>query len=132
MVIPIDWLKEYVDVDEAPEELAERLTLAGLEVEEIRRSELGEALEISVTPNRGDCLSVFGVAREVAALTGAPLRPPSAELTPTGAPQPDLSVEIRDPDLCPRYVARSIRNIVHGPSPDWMQRRLVLAGLRPI
>src|SRR5438552_18392264 len=123
MLIPLEWLREYVETTDMPEELAERLTLAGLEVEEVRRSEFGAALEITVTPNRGDCLSVFGVAREVAALTGAGLRPPAMEVEASGVPQPDLSVEIVDPDLCPRYVARLIRNVGHGPSPEWMQRR---------
>lgn len=132
MLIPVDWLEEFVEIRDTPEQLAERLTLAGLEVEDVRRSDIGEALAISVTPNRGDCLSVYGVAREIAALTGAALRPPSTDGTATGAPQPDLAVEIADPDLCSRYVARLIRNVSHGFSPEWTQRRLVLAGLRPI
>jgi phenylalanyl-tRNA synthetase beta chain len=131
MLIPVEWLTEYVTIDEEPAALAERLTMAGLEVEESHGE--GEALtfNLKITPNRGDWLSVVGVAREVAALTGAELRAPPPAVA-GGAPQPGLSVEIEAPDLCPRYVARFIRHVRWGPSPDWMQRRLTLAGLRPI
>jgi phenylalanyl-tRNA synthetase beta chain len=132
MLIPFDWLTEFVDVNEPVDQLAERLTMAGLEVEAIRCSDQGTALDLKITPNRGDCLSVIGVAREVAALTGSAVRPPPSDVVASGPPQPRLSVEIRDPDLCPRYVARLVRDVGHGESPDWMQRRLILAGLRPI
>src|SRR5262245_44742367 len=113
MLIPLDWLAEYVAIGDAPEALAEQLTMAGLEVEGIRCGELGEAFDVKVTPNRGDWLSVVGVAREVAAITGAPFRPPSTEVEAPGAPAAGLSVEIPAPDLCPRYVARMIRNVEH-------------------
>jgi phenylalanyl-tRNA synthetase beta chain len=90
-------------------------------------------LEVEITPNRPDCLSVVGVAREVAALTGAPLRIPEPCVPEEGDPVgPQTSVEIRDPDLCPRYAARIVRGIRLGPSPLWMQRRLESAGVRAI
>jgi phenylalanyl-tRNA synthetase beta chain len=132
MLIPLEWLKEHVDVEGPPEELAERLTMAGLEVEEIRQGELGEVFDLKITPNRGDCLSVIGVAREVAALTGGPVRLPPGEEGAGGPSCPGMTVRVENPPLCPRYVARLIRNVVDGPSPEWMQRRLTLAGLRPI
>src|SRR5688500_1117710 len=100
MLIPLEWLKEYVAVDEEPAALAERLTMAGLEVEEMEGE--GDALtfNLKITPNRGDWLSVVGVARELAALTGAPLRLLEREVTAAGASCPGLSIEIEAPELC--------------------------------
>src|SRR5688572_29526958 len=132
MLIPLSWLKENVDVSESPEALAHRLTMAGLEVEEVREAEGDAVLDITITPNRGDCLSVVGVAREVAALTGASLRLPEEGVPASGPAELQVSVEIEAPELCPRYAARIVRGVHVGPSPEWLQRRLALAGLRPI
>jgi phenylalanyl-tRNA synthetase beta chain len=91
-------------------------------------------LELEITPNRPDCLSVYGIAREVAAVAGLPLAPPPVEEPPVaGAPAgDDVAVEVRDPDLCPRYGARVIRDVTIGQSPAWMKARLSHAGQRPI
>ncbi len=90
-------------------------------------------LDIELTPNLAHALSITGIAREVAALTGQRLRLPAPILQGTGEPaERQVTVEIADPDLCPRYVAAIIRNVEIGPSPFWMQRRLTLAGMRPI
>lgn len=90
-------------------------------------------LELELTPNRADCLSIQGVAREVAALTGAPLRWPSLKVLEEGPPVATLaSVEIEAADMCGRYVARIVRGVKIGPSPSWMQARLRACGLRPI
>lgn len=90
-------------------------------------------LDISVTPNRPDWLSVLGIAREVAALTGATLREPDLAVAEAGAPiEGRVKVEIKDPDLCPRYVATLVEGVTLGPSPRWMQERLAAAGQRPI
>jgi phenylalanyl-tRNA synthetase beta chain len=89
--------------------------------------------DVDVKPNRGDALSIVGLAREVAAITGAPLRVPTSDLTETGRPTADrLSVEIADPDLCPRFVGRWISGASIGPSPDRIQMRLLAAGMRPV
>jgi phenylalanyl-tRNA synthetase beta chain len=86
--------------------------------------------EISVTPNRPDCLSVLGIAREVAALTGKSVRYPDFSMPPdTGDP---ASITIDAPDHCPRYAARVLDSISVGPSPHWLQDRLRGVGLRPI
>lgn len=246
MQVSLKWLKDYVDVDVPPEELAERLTMTGLEVDSLRRIEpafggvrvarilslkphpqadklslcevtTGEAtypvvcgatnirvgdivplaqigaalpggdvirstrirgelsegmlcseeelgigsdatgimilpsdlplggglaealdlydtvLDIGVTPNRSDCLSIVGVAREVAAITGKELRYPTTVVTENDEEiQGITSVAIEDPDLCPRYTARIIKNVRIGPSPFWMRRRLEAIGLRSI
>jgi phenylalanyl-tRNA synthetase beta chain len=90
-------------------------------------------LELEITPNRPDCMSVLGVAREVSALTGAPLQMPSVELDETGSPAAEMAtIVIEDPLGCPRYTARLVTGVGIAPSPAWMQRRLTAAGLRPI
>ena len=90
-------------------------------------------LELELTPNRGDCLSILGVAREIGAITGQPVRIPEVDYPETGPPADTLAqVTIADPDLCHRYTAAVISGIRIGPSPDWMQQRLSRAGLRPI
>ena len=90
-------------------------------------------LDVDVKPNRGDALSIVGLAREVAALTGAPLRFPAWDVTETGPAVEDrLSVDVREPDLCPRFVGRWVSGVTIGPSPDWVQMRLQAAGMRPI
>src|SRR2546427_416279 len=90
-------------------------------------------LEVEVTPNRPDCLSVLGVARELAALTGARLRAPKIVLKEAGPPARTLvRVRIEAPDLCHRFTARAITGVTVGPSPAWLQARLRAVGLRPI
>src|SRR5690349_7625354 len=84
MKLPIEWITEYVDVKASADELAERLTMAGLEVEETAESAVGPVLDIKVTPNRGDCLSVMGVVREIAAAYGLESKP--LDLTSTEGP----------------------------------------------
>jgi phenylalanyl-tRNA synthetase beta chain len=90
-------------------------------------------LDFEVTPNRPDCLSILGIAREVRALTGAELRYPASSLKEAGqAASESVTIEVQDADLCPRYCGRVIRNLHVGPSPDWLVRRLGAVGLRPI
>ena len=89
--------------------------------------------EYEVTSNRVDCYSVLGVAREAAATFRKPFVPPVVKATGNGEDVHDyVSVEVRDPDLCPRYCARVCKNIKIGPSPEWMRRRLAASGIRPI
>ena len=89
--------------------------------------------EIGLTPNRSDCLSVVGVAREVSAMVGKPLHLPEPDLHESSAHASDkASVIIEDADLCPRYAARLIEGVKIGPSPDWMVRRLETVGMRSI
>ncbi|MFT3862838.1 MAG: phenylalanine--tRNA ligase subunit beta [Solirubrobacterales bacterium] len=93
-------------------------------------------LEIEVTPNRSDCFGVHGVAREVHAVTGAPLGPdPWAEDAPAtgeGRVSDHAKVTVEVPDLCPRFTARVFKDVTVGPSPLWLQQRLSAAGQRPI
>jgi phenylalanyl-tRNA synthetase beta chain len=95
---------------------------------------LGELiLDIDLTPNLGRCLSMIGVAREAAALLGKELHVPTPHPQQAGPKiQGQVTVEILDPDLCPRYTAALVRDVRMGPSPHWMQERLLRAGMRPI
>jgi phenylalanyl-tRNA synthetase beta chain len=90
-------------------------------------------LDLDLTPNLARCFSIVGVAREVAALTGGTVRFPSHDVRMDGPPIAGLvAVEIEDPALSPRFTAHLIRDVDIKPSPLWMQRRLALAGQRPI
>lgn len=88
--------------------------------------------DISITANRPDCQSVLGIAREVAAVLGKPLKMPAMDYTPVCEPDAPISVQVEAPDLCPRYMAHYVRNIRMGESPRWMKRHLALCGLRSI
>ena len=89
-------------------------------------------LEVAITANRADCLSVLGLAREVAALLDVPLRHPEVNVATTTAAGIEARVTMLDPIHCPRYAARLMTGLTVGPSPFWMRRRLQLAGLRAI
>lgn len=90
-------------------------------------------LEIELTPNLGHAFSILGVAREIAAMTGQPLRQPSYDFVADGAPiVGQAAIEIHTPELNPRFTLTLLRNTRVQPSPGWMQRRLRLAGQRPI
>ncbi|HJZ60776.1 MAG TPA: phenylalanine--tRNA ligase subunit beta, partial [Miltoncostaeaceae bacterium] len=92
-------------------------------------------LDLEITSNRPDELSIWGLAREVHAITGAPLRPPPWDDPPATAPgrvEDHVALEVRAPDLCPRYMARVLTGVRVGPSPLWLRARLEAAGMRPI
>ncbi len=135
MKISLNWLTDYVDVSSMPAgELADVLTRIGLCCEGIDETETDIVLDLEVTSNRPDCLGHIGVAREVAAALGLELKMPDMSAGPVGAtPAAKLtSVEVLDPDLCPRYTARIVRGVKVGPSPAWMVERLEAVGLRGI
>ena len=92
-----------------------------------------DVLELEITPNRPDCLGVYGVAREVHAATGAPLgAPPWADDSGTPGDIPGVEVVVEAPDLCPRFTARVFEDVTIAPSPPWLKARLMAAGQRPI
>ncbi len=89
--------------------------------------------EYEITSNRVDCYSVLGIAREAAATFEKEFHPPEIRKTGNSENASDyISVEVRDPELCPRYCARVVKNVKIGPSPKWMQRALASSGIRPI
>ncbi len=94
-----------------------------------------EVLELEVTPNRPDCLSIYGVAREVAAITGTELAPEpvaDVEAAAGGGIDDFIEISVDDPDLCLRYGARLIKGVNIGESPAWLKARIVAAGMRPV
>jgi phenylalanyl-tRNA synthetase beta chain len=133
MDISYKWLRELTDVETAPRELAERLTMAGLAVDAVHEAGDDYVLEFDLTSNRPDCLSHLGVAREAAALLGGSVRLPGLTAkNHAGRAEEFTAVEIEDVDLCPRYAARVVRGVKIGPSPEWLARRLQAIGQRPI
>lgn len=132
MKVPVSWLKEWVPVKTGAEEIAKRLTFAGLEVEGIQTLEGEPVLEVNVTPNRGDCLSIRGIAREVGALFQKPLKRPLQRKSQPSSKKSPVSVSILRPKACPRYALAVIEDVKIGPSPQWLVRRLSQTGVRSV
>lgn len=146
MRVPYAWLKEYLPTDITAEDLAEVLTMGGLEVEEIDEwtSEDGSAFDLvfvtSVTSNRGDLLSMFGVARHAAALLDVEATLPVHAIPATDQPahgetdveQADTRITLECVEGCPRYSGLRMTGVKIAPSPDWLAHRLEAAGIRPI
>jgi len=89
--------------------------------------------EVGITPNRADCLSHIGIAREIRAITGEPIKMPEASVDRVGGEITNqVRISLPQPELCPRYVAKLIRGVTIKPSPDWLKRKLEAVGLRPI
>src|SRR5882724_1396945 len=133
MRISYNWLRDFVKFDFTPRELAERLTMIGLAVDTIE--EIGDdfAIEIDLTSNRPDCLSHLGVAREVAAILRGTFTIPASAFDESDEDVNQVtSVEIQNPTLCPRYVARVIRGVKVGPSPEWLVKRLEAVGQKSV
>ncbi|MBI4165944.1 MAG: phenylalanine--tRNA ligase subunit beta, partial [Acidobacteria bacterium] len=133
MKISLNWLKEFVDVSVAPRELRRDLTMIGLNTESCVEAGDDWVLDVEVTTNRPDCLSHYGIAREVATLYRKPLKPlkfPAKETDPPASGR--ISIEIADPELCARYCGRVMENVQVRPSPAWLAKRLETIGQRPI
>ncbi len=136
----VSWLGEFVDLADLPDarSVSEALTAAGLAVEsseEIapRIGARGFVLEVDVTSNRPDAMCHFGLARELAVALGRPLRvPETPELRAVLTGGDSGAIVLDDPEGCPRYVARIIRGVAIGPSPDWLRERLEALGARSI
>ncbi len=133
MKVSLNWLTDYVDISMSAAELGELLTRIGFSLEEIIETQTDVVLDLEVTSNRPDCLGHLGIAREIAAATGAKFKRPVIGELPTSGKVAELaSVEVLDPDLCPRYTARVIRGLKVKPSPKWMIERLEAVGLHGI
>ncbi len=133
MKFSLDWLRSYVELPEAPQRVAGLLAAAGLPVDAVEAWGADHVLDVDVLSNRPDCMGHVGLARELAARLGRPLRLPPAQPARGGGPASDLAaVEIADPDLCGRYTAVLLTGVKVGPSPDWLVDRLASIGLRPI
>ena len=138
MKVLVSWLREFVDVPGTPHSIAATMSVRGFAVEGIDPIGDNDAvLDFEITANRPDCMSVAGIAREVATAYGLQVRRPAvgASSLPLASlrslDQGDVAVVIESPELCPRY-AGALADVTVGPSPDWMQSRLRAAGVRPI
>ncbi|HET9714447.1 MAG TPA: phenylalanine--tRNA ligase subunit beta [Pyrinomonadaceae bacterium] len=133
MFISYKWLKELTDTNFDAQEVKERLTMVGLAIDAVENHGQDFVIDVEVPSNRPDCLSHVGIAREVTVIEKKQLRLPEARSISTEGKSANLtSVEIKDPDLCPRYAARLVRGVKIGPSPDWLAKRLETIGQRPI
>ena len=133
MIISLNWLAEYVQIQAPAEALVERLLMAGLNHESTKAVGADTAVEIEVTSNRPDCLGHIGVAREAALLFGRPVHVPAPQpLEGAGQAAASVSVEIRSPEVCPFYSARVIRGVRVGPSPQWLVDRLATVGVESV
>jgi phenylalanyl-tRNA synthetase beta chain len=133
MRISLNWLRDYIEIEDSAEQVAEMLSGLGLPSEQIEYIDDDAVIDLEVTSNRSDCLSYIGVARELTAVTGKELKIPSVELDELDRDVGEFAgVEIAEPDLCGRYTGRIIEGVKVGPSPDWMVKRLEAAGLRSV
>jgi phenylalanyl-tRNA synthetase beta chain len=150
MKVLLSWLREFVDAPGTAEDIAAAMSLRGFAVEGLEQLADGDTvIDFEITANRPDCMSVMGVAREVATACGLQVRRPVVGPTTPDAERASASalrlaslktldegrqpipITIEDPDLCPRY-AGATADVAVGPSPGWMQGRLRAAGVRPI
>ena len=133
MFISYNWLKEFTGTNLSAQEVKERLTMVGLAIDAVESHGQDSVLDVEVPSNRPDCLSHVGIAREVTVIEQKQLRLPEGKPPKCEGRSASLtSVEIKDPDLCPRYAARLVRGVKIGPSPDWLAKRLETIGQRPI
>ncbi|MDE3181003.1 MAG: phenylalanine--tRNA ligase subunit beta [Acidobacteriota bacterium] len=133
MKLSLNWLKDYAEVPQDPQDLKRRLTDVGIAVESV--SPVGDdwILDAEIASNRPDCLCHYGAAREAAAAYRKPLKRIEDILKESGpATAGEVAVEIADPELCARYCARVVRNVEVKASPAWLVRRLEAVGFRSI
>src|SRR4030043_93330 len=131
MRVPYEWLREFTDITATPEEVAERLTMIGLEVEKVESVTDDTIFEVNITPNRPDCLSIIGIAREISAVFKLPFNIPFHDIKEK-LPYSDFSVEILNSELCNRYSGRVIKNVVISDSPERIKKRLEKCDIRSI
>lgn len=138
MKFPLSWLHDYIEPGLNAKEIGSALTLVGLEVDSIENIEstptIDSLFEVALTPNLGHCASLIGIARELSAITGKAICFPRIAFKEDSNEQMSKSVRIslEDKKGCPRYACRLIKDVVIGPSPEWLQKRLEGSGLRPI
>ncbi len=131
MFAPISWLSDFVDITIPLPDLMWRLTEVGLTCEKVTQVDSDPILELEITPNRPDCMSIVGIAREIAAIQHSPLKLHEYKLD--AAEKSILPMEFKvDYRLFERWSAISIADVTVAPSPSWMRERLIKIGLRPI
>ncbi len=133
MIVSKNWLAEYVSLSDSTDELTDRLTMSGLNLEGVESAGSDLAIDLEVTSNRPDCLGHIGVAREIAVLFDQQLVIPEATVEESDvACAGAVSVRIDCPALCHEYHARVIHDVRIGPSPDWLRDRLKAVGFNSV
>ena len=132
MKVTYNWLKDFVDIKISPQELADKLTMAGLEVTGLEGKDGDFIFEIEITSNRPDWLSVVGIAREVAAVINSKFKIQNSKLIKFPRGGDSFKLVIEDKKDCPLYTAKIIRNVKVGLSPEWIRKRLELVGCRSV
>jgi phenylalanyl-tRNA synthetase beta chain len=133
MKVLYTWVQDFVAVTASPVELASRLALSGTNIGGIENGAHGAVIDAEVTSNRPDCLSHYGIAREVGAIYKLLLKQISPKPTESAAKTAEaIKVEIRSPELCGRFTARVIRGVKIQPSPAWLKTRLEACGVTSI
>jgi phenylalanyl-tRNA synthetase beta chain len=140
MKVSLNWLKDFVDVKISPKVLAKKLTMAGLEVGSIEEHGKDAIFEMEITANRPDCLSILGIAQEVAAITGQKLKPLKARSRKSHSKKSRQSairlkpgyIKIEDKKDCAFYRGCLITDVKIGQSPEWLRNRIESVGIRPV
>ncbi|MBI4712385.1 MAG: phenylalanine--tRNA ligase subunit beta, partial [Planctomycetes bacterium] len=134
MKFTYSWLKEYVPVEMPVAELVELLTKHGVKVESYEPQGNDTLITLEITANRPDCLSLHGIAREVALLTGQKVHPKEPDLSDIKEKKSLTSnfITVSNSELCPIYIGRIIKGVKVRPSPDWLRKRVESIGLRSI
>lgn len=133
MIISLNWLKDYIELDLPLPQLIEKLNMIGLMVEDWEEKGSDVILDIETYANRPDTLGHLGVARELAAALELSIKEQKWPLTEIEQKTSDLAdVRIWDDELCPRYSGMVIKGIQVGPSPEWLRKRIEAVGLKPI
>jgi len=135
MRVSFDWLKDLVASKIEVNKARDFLTMAGLEIASSADIEGDHVMEIEVTPNRPDCLSVLGIARELSAASGVLIKLPESvrkNYMKKGSARGGAKIEILDKNACTRYVGSTMKNVKVGPSPKWLSQRLGAMGVRSV
>jgi len=130
MKVPLSWIREFVDVTASAEEIGTLMGVRGLALEGLEQHGEDVVMDFDVTANRPDCMSVIGIAREIATAYKLPLAAGGTKVPPL-QPNGKVPITIEEPELCCRYVG-AVADVTIGPSPKWMQDRLAMCGVRPI
>ncbi|MBP9853874.1 MAG: phenylalanine--tRNA ligase subunit beta [Candidatus Omnitrophica bacterium] len=130
MKLSLNWLKDYVKLGVTKDDLSHKLTMAGFEVENIVEKNGDTLFELEITPNRADCLSVVGLARDISAILDKPLLEPN--IKPIKFPANKISIMIQDVKDCPLYTGVLIENVSVKPTANGMKEKLASVGIRSI
>ena len=131
MKVSLEWLKDYLDISLSRRELEELFSEMGFPAEEVVSYSDDLIFDLEVTPNRPDCLSHYGIAREMAVFLNLPLKLPEFPLEEADE-KAEFDIKIEAPDLCPVYVARVVEGVEVKESPDWLKERLEKIGVQSI